>query len=278
MTTNKPEVVAYLHIDKENPECRGASLYHNESCANTLIHTEPLIRLSDYEALQAEYESLRKASEQQPVPNPVGEMRLWDTQWSNIVNAPEVLNAESQEDAVIVAVKMAERVIAKNAASQNLPPAVQGEPVAWSLRFRHGDKYERVGPVNYRTTFGSKKDADIYADRVARDLYGNPELERRPVVVPLYVAQPAEQQPALTKYQPCGCVICTCEHETQCQGCGAKHCGTHPIGQLYQQPTPDVSALVEALQAISRNELDAQRAQRIAAEAFATHRKQGVKP
>ena len=31
----------------------------------------------------------------------------------------------------------------------------------------------------------------------------------------------------LTKYQPCGCVICTCEHETQCQGCGAKYCVTH---------------------------------------------------
>ena len=69
------------------------------------------------------------------------------------------------------------------------------EPVAWSLRFRHGDKYERVGPVNYMTTFGSKKDADIYANRVARDIYGNPAPERRPVVVPLYVAPPAVQQP-----------------------------------------------------------------------------------
>ena len=39
------------------------------------------------------------------------------------------------------------------------------------------------------------------------------------------------------------------------------------------QPAPDVSVLVEALQAISRNELDAQRAQHIAAEALATHHK-----
>ncbi|GHH52982.1 hypothetical protein [[Pseudomonas] boreopolis] len=49
----------------------------------------------------------------------------------------------------------------------------------------------------------------------------------------------AAQQPAapvLAKHQPCGCVICTCEDEQQCQGCGAKHCGNradHPpyVGQ-----------------------------------------------
>lgn len=64
--------------------------------------------------------------------------------------------------------------------------------------------------------------------------------------------QPVEQQPALAKYQPCGCVICTCEHETQCQGCGAKHCGTHPIGQLYKQPAPDVDGLVDALEEIAK--------------------------
>ena len=36
----------------------------------------------------------------------------------------------------------------------------------------------------------------------------------------------------MAKHQPCGCVICTCEHETQCQGCGAKHCGTHAVGNI----------------------------------------------
>ncbi len=36
----------------------------------------------------------------------------------------------------------------------------------------------------------------------------------------------------MAKYQPCGCVICTCEHETQCQGCGAKNCGTHAVGDI----------------------------------------------
>ena len=62
--------------------------------------------------------------------------------------------------------------------------------------------------------------------------------------------QPAEQPPALAKYQPCGCVVCTCEHETQCQGCGAHHCGTHPVGQfygpVYQQPAQDVAALIRS--------------------------------
>lgn len=36
----------------------------------------------------------------------------------------------------------------------------------------------------------------------------------------------------LAKHQPCGCIICTCEDEMRCHGCGAKHCGTHPLGQL----------------------------------------------
>ena len=62
MTTNKPEVVAYYHTNKENPEHRGVSLHHDASCTNTLINTEPLIRLSDYEALQAECDALVEES------------------------------------------------------------------------------------------------------------------------------------------------------------------------------------------------------------------------
>lgn len=30
----------------------------------------------------------------------------------------------------------------------------------------------------------------------------------------------------LNKFQSCGCVLCTCEDEIQCHGCGAKNCGT----------------------------------------------------
>jgi hypothetical protein len=36
----------------------------------------------------------------------------------------------------------------------------------------------------------------------------------------------------LAKNQDCGCVICTCENDVRCMGCGAKHCGTHPVGQI----------------------------------------------
>lgn len=36
----------------------------------------------------------------------------------------------------------------------------------------------------------------------------------------------------LAKTQPCGCVVCTCEDDEKCHGCGAKHCGTHPIGEI----------------------------------------------
>ena len=49
--------------------------------------------------------------------------------------------------------------------------------------------------------------------------------------------------PMLVKYQPCGCVICTCDDEVQCQGCGAKMCGTHPIGEnpdpVYEESESD---------------------------------------
>jgi len=51
-------------------------------------------------------------------------------------------------------------------------------------------------------------------------------------------AEPRE----LARNQPCGCVICVCGYDDQCQGCGAKHCGTHPVGQIpnpvYVTPQP----------------------------------------
>lgn len=34
------------------------------------------------------------------------------------------------------------------------------------------------------------------------------------------------------RHQPCGCQICVCEDDVQCQGCGAKNCGHHPVGQM----------------------------------------------
>jgi hypothetical protein len=45
----------------------------------------------------------------------------------------------------------------------------------------------------------------------------------------------ASEVPTLAKCQPCGCVVCTCETDDPCNGCGASHCGTHPVGAI---PSP----------------------------------------
>lgn len=50
------------------------------------------------------------------------EVRLWDTQWMNIVNSQEVMGATDAEDAVAIAVRMTEREIAHNVATGSLPP------------------------------------------------------------------------------------------------------------------------------------------------------------
>jgi hypothetical protein len=39
-------------------------------------------------------------------------------------------------------------------------------------------------------------------------------------------------RPLLARDQQCGCRVCNCENEYQCQGCGATNCGTHPAGQI----------------------------------------------
>ena len=76
MIVNKPEVGAYLHTNKENSYLRGVSLLHDVSCASTLTNTEPLIRLSEYEALQAECVRLVTALEEIISPIPYMEKRL----------------------------------------------------------------------------------------------------------------------------------------------------------------------------------------------------------
>jgi len=43
---------------------------------------------------------------------------------------------------------------------------------------------------------------------------------------------PMREPSHLAKRQPCGCVVCTCETDDQCSGCGAKHCGKHPVGEF----------------------------------------------
>lgn len=65
------------------------------------------------------------------------------------------------------------------------------------------------------------------------------------------------------KYQSCGCIICTCEDDKQCQSCGAKYCDKHnnygnrlipetepcPRGCKPAEPKPN--AFVEELRILS---------------------------
>jgi len=42
--------------------------------------------------------------------------------------------------------------------------------------------------------------------------------------------------------QPCGCRMCVCEDEKQCQGCGAKHCGNRTDHPAYVKQHPEAGA------------------------------------
>jgi len=50
-----------------------------------------------------------------------GEVRLWDTQWMNIVNHDDCYRDWSKDDAIAHAVKMTEQAIARNVADGQLP-------------------------------------------------------------------------------------------------------------------------------------------------------------
>ena len=68
--------------------------------------------------------------------------------------------------------------------------------------------------------------AAIEAMRVAG---GAAEFQRAFDEAKIIAARKGEvDEPAYARRQPCGCVLCVCEDEIQCQGCGAVSCGTHP--------------------------------------------------
>lgn len=54
----------------------------------------------------------------------------------------------------------------------------------------------------------------------------------------------------LARHQPCGCVVCYCENQVQCLGCGAEHCWTHDVGEIpnpvYVDHIADASKMVDA--------------------------------
>lgn len=47
-----------------------------------------------------------------------------------------------------------------------------------------------------------------------------------------YQGKPISNERVLVRHQTCGCIVCICEDDEQCQGCGAKSCGTHPVGEI----------------------------------------------
>lgn len=55
----------------------------------------------------------------------------------------------------------------------------------------------------------------------------------------------------LARHQPCGCVVCVCDDDVQCQGCGAKNCGSHEPGKLpnpvYNRPRVFCASLADWL-------------------------------
>lgn len=71
--------------------------------------------------------------------------------------------------------------------------------------------------------FGSSEDCQKAADKLAQ-----------------LAEQIRGQQKVLARNQPCGCVICVCEDDEQCQGCGARSCGNHPVDEMpnpvYENP------------------------------------------
>jgi len=48
----------------------------------------------------------------------------------------------------------------------------------------------------------------------------------------LTATQQAAQKRVFAKHQPCGCVVCTCEDDERCHGCGARNCGGHAVGEF----------------------------------------------
>lgn len=57
----------------------------------------------------------------------------------------------------------------------------------------------------------------------------------------LFGEQEKEEAVATKKHLDCGCVLCTCEDETQCHGCGAKCCDAHRQQQRPATPPAPVA-------------------------------------
>lgn len=91
------------------------------------------------------------------------EVRLWDSQWTNVVNHDNCYRGWDMEDAIAHAVKMAERLIAQNVATGNLPPISPQPTIRRSeLKLKEGDVV-RWADGSYMTL--EKLDALLWAQR-----------------------------------------------------------------------------------------------------------------
>lgn len=69
-----------------------------------------------------QYAYFHSAPPASPAGVPDGEVRLWDTQWTNIVNHDNCYRDWDKADAINHAVKMTEQAIARNVTDGKLPP------------------------------------------------------------------------------------------------------------------------------------------------------------
>ncbi|AHX16118.1 hypothetical protein CH75_04695 [Dyella jiangningensis] len=99
-------------------DVNAASLAYNESIEQT--HDGFDLPWCDEDAMRAALESFATSLPAARVPD--AEVRLWDTQWMNIVNHDNCYRDWSKDDAIAHAVKMTEQAIARNIADGKLPP------------------------------------------------------------------------------------------------------------------------------------------------------------
>lgn len=149
--------------------------------------------------------------------------------------AASVADAWTKSDPLVRArrCKQAADVLEAYAQSLTAPAGVVGD----AMVERMIAEYQRLEP----------HDAEIAG--VSSDCAGTRDFCRSLIEAALSAPEPAA--PMLAKYQSCGCVICTCEDEEQCHGCGARMCGTHPgkpiPHPIYERHAPEPAAQGEAI-------------------------------
>lgn len=96
------------------------ALWELVDVANSCIRPEQDLYTFGYSDASRKFrDSLRAILER---PKVLREVRLWDTQWMNIVNHDNCYRDWSKEDAIAHAVKTTEEAIARNVADGKLPP------------------------------------------------------------------------------------------------------------------------------------------------------------